>query len=192
MPFTTYTCSVQAVTTGSGPESDMVQITTPEDGETYKKYPELIIKLNIPTVPTGPPKLVVAAALSPTVLRINWEPPNVEHRNGVIRRYTINVTELETMYREIFYTEVTNITLSSRHPFYQYRYTVAAETIGFGPFSSSDVIQMPEAGIEKVDCCNNIVCVYLTILLTTCSTIRISNWYLHSQCDLNLLPACVE
>ena len=31
-PFTNYTCSVQAVTVGSGPSS-MVQIATPEDGK---------------------------------------------------------------------------------------------------------------------------------------------------------------
>ena len=149
-----------------------------------------VFELNVSTVPTGPPKLIVAAAVSPTILRINWEPPNVEHRNGVLRRYIINVTELETMYHEIFYTEVKNITLTSRHPFYLYRYTIAAETIDFGPFSSSDVIQMPEAGMEEVDCYS--LFAYLTILLTTCSTICISNWYLHSQCDLNFLPAHVE
>lgn len=89
---------------------------------------------------------MTAVALSPTLLVIQWSPPSIEHQNGLIRRYAINVTELETMNREMTYSEGTNVTLSSRHPFYRYSYSVSAETISLGPFSADDTIRMPEAG----------------------------------------------
>ncbi len=116
------------------------------------------------TVPTGAPLFVSSQALSPSVLLIQWEPPNMEQQNGVIRRYVINITEIETTTSKMFYSNETNITLDSRHPFYQYSYSVSAVTFRPGPFSSIDVIQMPEAGIVTPDIkmfvvYNNYLCV---------------------------------
>ena len=34
------------------------------------------------------------------------------------------------------------------HPYYRYGYSVAAVTIGPGPFSETSLVQMPEAGNE--------------------------------------------
>ena len=89
---------------------------------------------------------MTAEAVSPSVFTLRWQPPLVEDVNGVVRRYTVNVTELETGRVERFFTTELNITLESRHPFYRYRYVVAAETVGLGPFSDPNVIHMPEAG----------------------------------------------
>ena len=140
-------------------------------------------------VPTGYPEFITATALGPTVLYISWEPPNVEHRNGVIWRYAINITEIQTMSFETFSTTKNNFTLINCHPFYQYHYTIAAETIGLGPFSSGNVIQMPEAGVDQPD----FLCrVYGIFLSSIYSTICPSTWCLYSQCDLNLVPALVE
>ncbi len=99
------------------------------------------------TVPTGVPLLISAIALSPSDLLLQWKPPSLELQNGVIRRYVVNVTEVDSRSFQMLYSEDNNITLTSRHPFYQYSYSIAAETIGRGPYSSADVIQMPEAGI---------------------------------------------
>ncbi len=97
-------------------------------------------------VPTGIPLLISAVALSPFELHIQWEPPSAELRNGVVRRYAVNITEVDSMTPQMFYSEDNNITLISRHPFYQYSYSIAAETTGRGPYSSAGIIQMPEAG----------------------------------------------
>ena len=100
--------------------------------------------------PGGAPQSVTAEAISPTVFTLRWQPPLMEDVNGVVTRYTVNVTELETgggRVVEQFFTTETNVTVESRHPFYRYRYLVAAETsVGLGPFSDPNVIHMPEAG----------------------------------------------
>jgi hypothetical protein len=73
----------------------------------------------------------------------------MEDVNGVVRRYAVNVTELETGGRgvEQYFTTELNVTVEFLHPFYRYRYVVAAETsVGLGPFSDPNVIHMPEAG----------------------------------------------
>ncbi len=110
-------------------------------------------------MPTGAPLFVSAQALSPSVLFIQWEPPNIVQQNGVIRRYVINITEIETTTSKMLYSNETNITLDSRHPFYQYSYSVSAVTVSSGPFSSIDVIQMPEAGIVTLTLKCFIACV---------------------------------
>ena len=69
-----------------------------------------------------------------------------ERINGLIRRYIVSVTELETGTTEQFFTVEDNITIRGRHPFYRYSYVVAAVTIGQGPYSASSIIHMPEAG----------------------------------------------
>ena len=113
-------------------------------------------------VPTGPPQVVSSVAIEPTVLIIQWESPRAEHTNGVIRRYTVNVTEIESGSQEVLYSESTNVTVTSRHPFYRYSYTVSAETVGSGPFSSVDIVQMPEAGICRYNFCRMILaCVHV-------------------------------
>ena len=98
------------------------------------------------SAPGGAPQSVTAEAVSPTVFTLTWQPPLAEDVNGVVRRYTVNVTELESGGVEQYFTTELNITVESRHPFYRYRYTVAAETVGLGPFSDPNVIHMPEAG----------------------------------------------
>ena len=89
---------------------------------------------------------MAAEAITPTTFALRWQPPLTEDVNGVVRRYTINVTELETGRVEQYFTMELNVTVESRHPFYRYRYIVAAETVGLGPFSDPNVIHMPEAG----------------------------------------------
>ena len=40
----------------------------------------------------------------------------------------------------------TTMTIAGLHPFYTYSCSVAAETIGFGPFSTMFSVKMPEYG----------------------------------------------
>ncbi len=81
---------------------------------------------------------------------IQWDPPAADSHNGVIRRYHINISEVDTGKQEQRYTENLHITIGSLHPFYQYRYTVSAETITAGPPSLEGRIQMPEAGNKNL------------------------------------------
>lgn len=77
---------------------------------------------------------------------IEWKPPHEENRNGVIDHYMVNISETET---EQHYQEVSispSLTLSDLHPFYTYQISVAAVTIGVGPYSALTTFRMLEAG----------------------------------------------
>lgn len=75
---------------------------------------------------------------------LSWDPP-VDHPNGHIRRYIVNVTELETDTHMLHISAGQSLTVESLHPFYQYKYVVLAETIAQGPWSQPLVVQQPEA-----------------------------------------------
>ena len=100
----------------------------------------------ISTAPTGPPQSITAEITDPSTLILRWQPPLFEERNGIVRLYAINVTELESEIVEQRVIIDQTITITSLHPYYVYRYSVAAQTIALGPFSESTLIQMPEAG----------------------------------------------
>ena len=57
---------------------------------------------------------------------------------------TITILEQET--GNVFYSITPSIVVSSLHPYYTYKCTVSAVTIGNGPVASL-VIQMPEEGL---------------------------------------------
>lgn len=101
-----------------------------------------------PPVPDAPPQEVEANATNSRTLVLTWEPPDNNDRNGIIIKYTINITELETnLPFDFIIGNTTRLTVPGLHPFYRYSYTVAAETvIGLGPDSTTRVFQMPEDG----------------------------------------------
>ena len=95
---------------------------------------------------TAPLQFRVEATDSRTLV-LSWEAPNPEDRNGIIKQYTVNVTELDTGTLTQLVTNDTTITAFSQHPYYTYSCVVAAETsVGLGPFTSSRAVQMPEDG----------------------------------------------
>ena len=85
--------------------------------------------------------------ISPTSLTLSWDPPLEELRNGIIQRYSIWITELETGRSIALTSESTTVNVTSLHPYYTYNCSVAAETSAIGPFSSPVVIQLPESGM---------------------------------------------
>lgn len=87
-----------------------------------------------------------AKALDSTTLLISWSPPPDEHHNGVIRKYQIVVSELETGTVFILNSTNTPATLSPLHPNYVYVCAVAAFTTDEGPYSTNVTVRMPEDG----------------------------------------------
>ena len=74
----------------------------------------------------------------------------MNHRNGFIQYYTVNITEKDTTQAWSFFTSTTNLSITSLHPFYEYICVVAAGTsIGTGPFSPPLSIEMPEDGMNN-------------------------------------------
>ena len=86
-------------------------------------------------------------AASPTAVQMEWHPPRDEDRNGLIRAYIVNITELNTgtMWQKTVEND-TDSFIESLHPFYSYSLSIAAQTIALGPFTMPSVIEMPEDG----------------------------------------------
>ena len=120
--------------------------------------------------PTAPPENLIATPLDSKTLRITWQPPVEEERNGIIRRYVINITELNSGNEYQLENASTEITVQDLHPFYRYSYSVAAETVALGPFTPSSIIEMPEDGMFIM----LKVCILLCCLLSHCSTFNIT------------------
>ena len=86
-----------------------------------------------PPAPEGPPQNFHGVATSSRSLQLFWSPPLTSQQNGIVRSYTVNVTEVETGHQLSFTVMNTTIHLMDRHPHYNYVCTVAAYTVGIGP-----------------------------------------------------------
>ena len=103
--------------------------------------------------PTAPPDNLIAIPLDSRTLHITWQPPVEEERNGIIRRFIINITELNSGTEFQLENATTEITVQNLHPFYQYSYSIAAKTVALGPFTLGSIIEMPEDG-KLTKCCH--------------------------------------
>ena len=98
-------------------------------------------------VPTRPPQDVTGEPIDPRTLRLSWNPPPLEHQNGDIREYKINITEVETETElQHLMSITTTLTVSNLHPSYHYQCSIAAVTIGTGPYSDIFTVQTREDG----------------------------------------------
>ena len=100
--------------------------------------------LTIPTAPAGFPQNVTTTTLSPTEIRVNWEPVPAIEENGIIVTYEILYEPQDTFNGEIMSNVSINTTdgsvlemvLNDLQEFVAYNVTVRAYTsIGSGPFN---------------------------------------------------------
>ena len=98
------------------------------------------------TVPSDSPFNVTLTALSSYALNITWQPPPAGTQNGVIRYYIVNITNFEMATLINTHDDATLLTVDNLHPYYLYTISVAAVSVGVGPFSFTKTILMPEAG----------------------------------------------
>ena len=103
-------------------------------------------------VPSSAPVSLQGSAVNSTTIQLQWEPPPLADQNGVIRSYIINisVTENGSSFQQT--SETTALYISNLNPFYTYTLTVAAVTIGPGPYGQVLTVQMPEDGMDS---CNS-------------------------------------
>jgi hypothetical protein len=87
------------------------------------------------TAPDGPPAQVSGTAINSTSITVTWHPPAVINQNGDIVEYIVRVIETETGLVYKWNVIDTFLTVSMLHPYYLYAISVAAVTIGIGPFS---------------------------------------------------------
>lgn len=98
------------------------------------------------TAPTAPTLSVEASVFNSSAVSLSWRPPSVDSQNGIIVNYTIRLLERATENIHIINTDGphTEIFVTSLHPHYIYEFTVAAQTVDIGPFSSASIVKTNE------------------------------------------------
>ena len=99
-----------------------------------------------PAVPSGSPTNFSVAILSSTSVRLSWQPPQAEERNGIIRQYIIRVEPSTGEAYSITTATDSSFVVSSLRPFTSYRFSVAAITIGEGPHTQQIQVQTNSDG----------------------------------------------
>ena len=102
------------------------------------------------TAPSSPPQSVGLSPVSSTSLSLSWTAPARSDRNGVIREYRINITEVITG-RVIYLTSSSmSIVAIGLHPYYYYSCVITAVTVAAGPYSQTVQIRTPEDGMYNL------------------------------------------
>ena len=79
-------------------------------------------------------------------LRLTWQPPFVENRNGIIINYTVFIVADDSTSLQVT-TPNTSIVVSNLRPFTTYTCNVAASTsVGQGPPTAAMLQTTPEDG----------------------------------------------
>ena len=120
----------------------------------------------------------IAAPEQPSVLVTSdtlilmWNSPPFEDTNGIIRYYMATITELDTGRMFTLRPNATVTTFSNLHPFYIYECTVAAYTVGLGPYSNIITVQLAEEGKYNVECTVRIFRTVTVCRFVYCSVLR--------------------
>ena len=99
------------------------------------------------SAPSAPPEGLFAARVSSTSFVLSWSPPPTSQQNGIIREYTVNITELQTGNSIILNSTSTSVSVLSLHPYYTYGCVVSAYTVESGPYSEVFTITTSEDGM---------------------------------------------
>lgn len=84
-------------------------------------------------------------AVNSMSVRVSWQPPPFEQRNGLITGYHVRVLGLNTADNYLLpLVNDTMLVVENLHPFYAYRFSVAAQTVAIGPFSTAVTQKLPE------------------------------------------------
>lgn len=88
--------------------------------------------------PTGHPLNISIDIVSSESISVTWAPPLTEDQNGIIASYSVQVHSIVTGETRVYVREGhhSQITIDSLHPYYDYDVSMAAETVGIGPFSA--------------------------------------------------------
>ena len=100
-------------------------------------------------VPTGVPQNLTIVAINSSSVKVSWEPPQADLRNGIIVDNIVRITGVDTEEMFVLNTgeDTGVIVVTNLHPFYTYTYSIASVTIGIGPFSPAVPFQMPQEGM---------------------------------------------
>ena len=98
------------------------------------------------TEPSGPPENVTVQVLTSSSLHMTWCLPDPRDQNGIVRSYIVSVREIDGDNFQVFSTLKQELTISSLHPYNGYECSVAAVTVGRGPFSTPIPVRTLQGG----------------------------------------------
>ena len=163
--YSAYECAIAAVNgCGSGPLSTSINFTTLEAGK-YKSCTITRCRLIyacyelLYTAPASSPQNITGSAEGPTLVSLRWLAPRDSDINGLIRYYTVHITEVVTDQQWSFFAVKTHINIGPLHPYYDYKCQVAAHTVDTGPFSDPIIVTSGETGRK-----NHIAAVFQCIM----------------------------
>ena len=99
-----------------------------------------------PAAPSSPPVEFVATAESSRSIRLSWNPPALEHQNGILRQYIVTLVSVGSGEPITRSAEGTDTTIAGLRPFTTYFCTVAAVTVAVGPETETLQVTTDEDG----------------------------------------------
>lgn len=95
------------------------------------------LKNNFAIVPSSTPMNIRVTTVTSTNALLLWDPPLLQHRNGILTGYTVRISKRQSMESQIVTTSSNYFNVSSLEPHTEYRFAVSASTSkGGGPFSN--------------------------------------------------------
>lgn len=115
------------------------------------------------SAPSAPPGNLVITMLESRSVHLSWIPPPAGNINGIIRKYTLRVTEQTT--GTVLTEESHNTTLEvyGLHPHTTYSVAVSAFTIREGPYAELHNVRT----LEDSKCISELGASYLALKVTT-------------------------
>ena len=99
-------------------------------------YSYMLTLCSLPLVPSGSPHNILVPSVTSTSVRVVWESPLIQERNGKIVGYTLEVTRIGTGSVYQLTSDEASLNITGLAPFTKYSIVIAARTaIGTGPFS---------------------------------------------------------
>ena len=107
------------------------------------------------TAPNLPPLNFSSNSHNSTSVQLTWLPPELSGQNGIIQHYIISIIEVDTSRQFQAMSSAMSATVGALHPYYTYTFTVAAVTVGQGPYSEEVSVRTLEDGEQIYRKCSN-------------------------------------
>lgn len=91
---------------------------------------------------------ISAADVGSTYILLMWQPPQFDLQNGLIRQYIIEVIHNRTGLTYTVVSSTNQYRLENLFPFHTYIFSIAAVTVGVGPYSQQLTVTTLEAGMS--------------------------------------------
>lgn len=113
----------------------------------------------------------------------SWSPPPLIDRNGIITKYTVTITEVESGKRVQQFdvnSTVTSVALRDliQIPCYTYQVSVAAYTVEYGPTATFDITPTARNSESSINCVHDHISIGLMLHILQVPLCFASGWWM--------------